>query len=90
MGCGMGSRYGFGAHREVSECTGKEPLDRALAEKIAKRASRNHEEKMIAYRCRQCGRWHVGNNKPKRRKIGQTTATKGRARDRLREEIENG
>lgn len=40
--------------------TGKVQHDYTQAQRLAQRASRSHEQPMQAYRCAQCGAWHVG------------------------------
>ena len=38
---------------------------------LAKRASRKYEQPMQAYRCVQCGAWHVGSHTHKARPLRQ-------------------
>lgn len=40
--------------------TGKVQLTAGLAKKLARRSSANHDKPMTAYRCRECGEWHLG------------------------------
>lgn len=42
------------------EATGKVGYDHSAATAVAKRARRHKDTRTSAYRCRQCGRWHVG------------------------------
>ncbi len=80
----IGSRRGKipnTAHRRLPEgeraalCDGKEPFDTpALAAKVAKRMKRRDNDgydKSVPepYRCPQCGKWHIGSNKRRQRKI---------------------
>lgn len=40
--------------------TGKVPLNAKQARKLARRSSAKHECAMTAYRCPDCGAWHLG------------------------------
>ena len=58
----------------VSECSGKvaHPSRRVAIENLHRvrknhdRAGRDRKERglMVAYHCRHCDRWHIGNNEP--------------------------
>lgn len=42
-------------------CTGKAPFEsRALAEKVALRRRKQGKRDNHAYKCRFCGKWHIG------------------------------
>lgn len=47
-----GTRHGCGGKRVYES--------HATATKMAKRTRRQYENRVEAYRCRACGRWHVG------------------------------
>jgi hypothetical protein len=49
-------------------CTGKDPLTAELARKIAKRSRHG---KASAYRCDNCGHWHVGTRLVRTENIGK-------------------
>lgn len=40
-----------------ASCTGKDPLTAVQARAIAKRSK---DKKVQPYRCKYCGKWHVG------------------------------
>lgn len=63
--------------RQQYVCEGKARFNgRRHAEKIAKRMRQNHDALIIAYHCRFCGGFHVGNGIPRskqqRRRRGDT------------------
>mgnify|MGYP006867375168 FL=1 len=48
-------------HMTPLECsTGKKPLDYQRAQSLARRSSARHDHAMTAYRCSECGAWHLG------------------------------
>ncbi|MFD2755976.1 hypothetical protein [Comamonas terrae] len=49
--------------------TGKQQLTAELAKKRAKRSSASHSKPMTAYRCNECGEWHLGQPAPRKRRI---------------------
>ena len=40
--------------------TGKVPLDAPRAQQLARRSSARHDRAITAYRCAECGAWHLG------------------------------
>ncbi len=48
---------------ELSQCRGKKSLDFERAKTVARRSNRNGDKDYQPYRCKECGRFHVGNTK---------------------------
>jgi len=44
-----------------AQCEGKWRFDsRSLANQVAQRSARKHEDSRNVYRCPHCGSWHIG------------------------------
>lgn len=54
------TRPGPDQWQAVSACEGKDQLPAELAKRMAKRARSRRGERISAYRCPVCGKWHVG------------------------------
>lgn len=55
---------------ERQQCpTGKVPLDAQRAQQLARRSSAKYDCAMTAYRCPDCGAWHLGSSSKLRRPL---------------------
>ena len=46
---------------KIVQCEGKERVSNAVARNAAKRMSRKYKARIVSYRCKHCGFYHVGN-----------------------------
>lgn len=52
----------------LSVCpSGKEPHEAQFAQKLAKRSSKAWSQPCTAYKCHECGQWHIGMPKASKR-----------------------
>ena len=45
---------------DEARCRGKQKLDRVVAMNLVRRASRRQDHPLNAFKCQDCGGWHVG------------------------------
>ena len=66
-----------------AETCNKTPIkNHSVAKHVARDMSEKYREKMLAYRCKVCGEWHVGH--PPKRVIKHKARREGRqSRDRF-------
>ena len=51
--------------KDEATCERKQSFSYARAQQVARQMRRCDDEPVIAYRCRACGKWHVGGDASK-------------------------